>query len=234
MRPLIGITCYVERARWNDWDAEAALIPYTYVTAVERAGGRVVMLPPSEEGVEETLHALDGIIFSGGADLDSRMYQAQPHEQAGPFRADRDRSEQALMEAAFERGIPMLAICRGMQLLNVIKGGDLEQHLPDRTDGSHTAVGSFAQHGIEIAGDSRLAEIVGAHGPVESHHHQAPNRVGADLRAVAWAPDGTIEAVEDADSNFCLGVLWHPEEGRDRALFEALVHEASIYAKERR
>ncbi|MQB00906.1 MAG: gamma-glutamyl-gamma-aminobutyrate hydrolase family protein [Actinobacteria bacterium] len=234
MRPLIGVTAYVERARWNDWDVDAALVPLTYVSAIEHAGGRPLIVPPSDEGVDETLDALDGIIFSGGADLDPGLYGARPHPETGSVRPDRDRSETALMEGALERGLPMLAICRGMQLLNVVKGGDLEQHLPDRTDASHTAVGEFTHHDIEIDAGSRLGGIVGDRRPVPSHHHQAPGRVGGGLRVVAKAPDETIEAVEDPAAAFCVGVLWHPEEGEDRALFEALVQEATIYAKERR
>lgn len=234
MRPLIGVTGYVERARWSDWDTPAALVPFTYVTAVEHAGGRPLIVPPSNEGVDETLDVLDGIIFSGGADLDPTLYDSQPHPETGSARPDRDRSETALMEGAFQRGLPMLAICRGMQLLNVVKGGDLEQHVPDRTDESHTAVGAFIRHDIEIDPDSRLAGIVGDRQLVPSHHHQAPRRVGDGLKVVARAPDDTIEAVEDPNAGFIVGVLWHPEEGEDRALFEALVQEATIYAKERR
>jgi putative glutamine amidotransferase len=230
MRPLIGITCYVERARWNDWDTPAALIPHTYVRAVEQAGGRPVILPPSDEGVDETLDALDGIIFAGGADVDPQLYDADRHPDTVGIRPDRDRSESALMEGAFKRGVPMLAICRGMQLLNVLKGGDLEQHLPDRTDQPHSDIGGFARHDVDIVNGSKLCEVLGNRQMVPSHHHQAPKRIGEGLIPVAKAPDGTIEAIEDAEATFTLGVLWHPEEGEDRALFEALVAEAKTYA----
>jgi putative glutamine amidotransferase len=233
MRPLIGITSYVEQARWSDWDTPAALIPHSYVRSVEQAGGRPLIVPPSDEAVAETLDALHGIVFSGGADLDPRVYGANRHPETGVLREDRDRSETALMRGTFDRAMPMLAICRGMQLLNVIRGGDLEQHLPDRTNDPHSAPGEFIRHDIDIEDGSRLSAILGARSMVPSHHHQAPRRIGEGLHAVARAPDDTIEAVEDPASTFCVGVLWHPEEGEDRALFEALVNEATIYAKER-
>ena len=233
MRPLIGVTTYVERARWNDWDTPAALVPLAYVTSVEAAGGRPVLIPPSDEGVDETLDALHGIVFSGGADLDPGLYDADHHPETVVVRPDRDRSEMALMQGAMERRLPMLAICRGMQLLNVAKGGDLEQHLPDRTDDEHTATGAFHRHDIDIEPDSKLAGLLGDRQLVPSHHHQAPARIGDGLRVVARAPDDTIEGIEDPDAVFCIGVLWHPEEGEDKKLFEALVHEATIYAKER-
>jgi putative glutamine amidotransferase len=225
MRPLIGITSYVEQARWGEWDTLAAMIPHSYVKAVERAGGRPMIVPPD---------ALDGIIFSGGADVDPKLYDADPHPETGVVREDRDRSEAALMKGAFERGMPMLAICRGMQLLNVVRRGDLEQHLPDRTSEPHSATGEFTRHDIEIEDGSRLGAILGDRQMVPSHHHQAPARIGEGLRPVVRAPDDTIEAVEDPAAPFCMGVLWHPEEGEDRALFEALVHDAAIYARERK
>ena len=234
MRPLIGITCYVERARWSDWDTPAALIPHSYVRAVEHAAGRPLIVPPSDEDVAETLDALDGIVFSGGADIDPRLYDAARHPETGVVREDRDRSETALMKGAIDRAMPMLAICRGMQLLNVVRGGDLEQHLPDRTSEPHSAPGEFTRHDIDIKDGSQLSAILGDRSKVPSHHHQAPNRIGEGLRPVAWAPDDTIEAVEDPGMTFCMGVLWHPEEEEDRALFEALVNEAAIQAKERR
>jgi putative glutamine amidotransferase len=234
MRPLISITSYVEQAQWLDWDTPAALIPHTYVRAVQRSGGRPVILPPSDDGVEETLDALDGIIFSGGADIEPSLYEAEPHPKTVVVRPDRDRSETALMKGAMERGMPMLAICRGMQLLNVVKGGDLEQHIPDRTGEEHTAPGDFRRHDVHIVDGSKLCSVLGDRQNVPSHHHQAPGRIGEGLTAVAKASDDTIEAIEDPDAKFSVGVLWHPEEGEDRALFEALVAEAADYARERR
>jgi putative glutamine amidotransferase len=234
MRPLIGITCYVERARWSDWDTSAALVPHSYVRATERAGGRPLIVPPSDGGVVETLEALDGIVFSGGADVDPGLYDEERHPETVVTRRDRDRSEIALMKGALTRGMPLLAICRGMQLLNIVKGGHLEQHVPDRTGEPHTVPGGFRRHEVDIVESSRLRQIIGDRQTVSSHHHQAPRDIGAGLRVVATAPDDTVEGIEDPEATFCLGVLWHPEEGEDRALFEALVDEATIYAKERR
>ena len=204
MRPLIGITCYVEQARWSDWDTPTALIPYTYVRAVEHAAGRPMIVPPSDEAITETLNALHGIVFSGGADLDPHLYDTDRHPETVVVREDRDRSEAALMKEALERGMPMLAICRGMQLLNVVRGGDLEQHLPDRTNEPHSAPGEFTHHDIDIEDGSRLRAMLGDRQMVPSHHHQAPRLIGEGLRAVARAPDDTIEGVEDPAATFCV------------------------------
>ena len=132
MRPVIGITTYVEPASWGQWNLPAALIPYAYVRGVESAGGRALLVPPSEDGIEETLDALDGVLFSGGGDLDPAFYGADAHEQTAGVRADRDSAELALLQAALSRDMPVLAICRGSQVLNVARGGDLvleTQHL---------------------------------------------------------------------------------------------------------
>ncbi|MFN2488676.1 MAG: gamma-glutamyl-gamma-aminobutyrate hydrolase family protein [Actinomycetota bacterium] len=227
--PVIGITCYVEEASWTVWRGPAALIPLTYVRAVEAAGGRPVLVPPSPVAVDETLAALDGIIFSGGADLDPQLYGAERHRETTGMRPDRDRSELPLLEAALERDVPVLAICRGMQLLNVAKGGELRQHLDDGRDGvvHRRSPGVFARHEVSIAADSSLAGLLGDRPMVLSHHHQAPDRLGRGLEAVAWAEDDTIEGIEDPSRAFAVGILWHPEEGEDRALFEALVKRAS-------
>lgn len=235
MRPIVGISSYVERAEWGPWAAPAVLVPLTYVRAVDAAGGRPLVVPPMVDAVEETLDALDGIIFSGGADLDPDVYGAPRHSETTGLRPDRDAAEMDLMKAALERNMPMLAVCRGMQVLNVARGGDLEQHLPDRTgDELHRqALGAFSRHDLDIKPESRLGSIIGDRSMVASHHHQAPGRLGEGLVAVARAPDKTVEAIEDTDARLALGVLWHPEEGEDGALFEALVHEATIYRKER-
>jgi putative glutamine amidotransferase len=235
-RPLIGITSYApEEVRTGVWVFAAALVPATYVEAIERAGGRPLIVPPIEEGVEETLDALDGILFSGGEDLHPAHYGAERHPETKGVHEARDRAELALLKAALERDMPVLAVCRGSQVLNVGLGGDLVQHLPEvvgHDEHRHTP-GTFADHGVKVEPESRLASLVGAETAVKSHHHQGYGRLGEGLREVAWAEDGTVEALEDPARRFALGVLWHPEEGEDRALFEALVEEARIYREER-
>lgn len=236
MRPVVGITSYAEQARWGQWDLPAALIPLAYVSAVEKAGGRPLLVPPSEEGVEETLDALDGLILSGGGDLDPAVYDAEPHPATSGVRSERDRAELALLEAALARDMPVLAVCRGSQVLNVSRGGDLVQHLPEVVgDEKHKETpGAFSEHGVEVNAESRLAALVGERTSVKSSHHQGFGRIGDGLVVTARAEDGTIEGVEDPSHRFALGVLWHPEEGEDAALFRALVEEARAYRAERR
>lgn len=235
MRPVIGITAYADRVKWGVWDVPAAVIPLSYVRAIEHAGGRPLLVPPSEEGVDETLDALDGLVFSGGSDLDPDLYGAAPHPATDGVRPDRDRAELALLEAALARDMPVLAVCRGMEVLNVVRGGDLVQHLPDILGDErhrHTP-GVFADHDVELQAGSRLQKLLGDRAPVKSHHHQGVGRLGEGLADVAWADDGTVEGIEDRSRRFVLGVLWHPEEGEDFALFRALVDEARAYREER-
>jgi putative glutamine amidotransferase len=229
----VGITTYVEPASWGHWQLDAALIPYMYVQAIERAGGTPLLVPPVEDGVEEILDALDGLLLSGGADLDPESYGAEPHPETSGTRPARDRAELTLLEGALARDLPVLAVCRGSQVLNVARGGDLVQHLPDVVGGEqHREVsGVFSEHPVRVDPSSKLGAV---EGPVMSHHHQGFGRLGEGLREVAWADDGTIEAVEDPDRRFAVGVLWHPEAGEDARLFEALVAEAARYREERR
>ena len=234
-RPVIGITTYAETAKWGVWDAPVALLPLSYVDAVSRAGGRPLLVPPSEDGIEETLDALDGLLFSGGSDLDPTTYGAEPHPATSGVRPERDRAELALMEAALARDLPILAVCRGMEVLNVAKGGDLVQHVPDVVGNErhrHTP-GVFADHDVDLRDGSRLERVLGDRAPVKSHHHQGVGRIGAGLVEVARADDGIVEGIEDPSRRFALGVLWHPEEGEDFALFRELVEEARRYREER-
>lgn len=232
-KPVVGITTYVTPAKWSYWNREAALIPAEYVQAVERAGGRPLLVPPSEEGIDETLDALDGLIFSGGTDLDPDLYGQEPHPETYGVRPARDHAELALLTAALERDMPVLAICRGSQVLNIARGGDLVQHLPDVVgDEKHKHTpGTFADHDVTVEAQTLLGSLLGEHAPVKSHHHQGFGRLGDGLQATARAEDGTIEAVEATDRRFAVGVLWHPEAGEDMKLFEALVEEAAQYAK---
>ena len=222
-------------ARFGAWELETALVPASYVKAIERAGARPVLVPPSEDAVDETLDALDGLIFSGGSDLDPETYGAEPHPELGDVVRVRDEAELALLSAALERDMPVLAICRGSQVLNVARGGDLVQHLPEVVgDEKHKHTpGVFADHDIEIEPGTRLASLLGDRTPVKSHHHQAFGRLGEGLVESAWAEDGTVEAVEDPSRRFAVGVLWHPEAGEDMKLFEELVREASEYRTSR-
>jgi len=235
-RPLIGITSYAETARWGVWEEPAALIPLAYVKAVEAAGGRALVVPPSDDAIAETLGALDGLLLSGGSDIDPDAYGAEPHPETNGTRPDRDRAEIKLLQAALERDMPVLAICRGSQVLNVAKGGNLVQHLPEIVgDDKHKHTpGVFADHDVDLEAGTRIQRILGDRAPVKSHHHQGYDHLGEGLVAAARAEDGTVEALEDPGRRFAVGVLWHPEAGEDFALFEELVREARAYREHRR
>jgi putative glutamine amidotransferase len=231
-RPVIGITAYAEPSvRWGVWDVPAAVIPLAYVRMVEAARGRALLVPPSEEGIDETLDALDGVLFSGGSDIDPTEYGHELHPETSGLRPERDHGELALLRAALERDMPVLAVCRGSQVLNVARGGDLVQHLPERlgSDRHNHTPGVFSDHDIRIDAASGLGTALGERAPVKSHHHQGIGRIGEGLHAVAWADDGTTEGIEDPGRRFALGVLWHPEAGEDGALFDALVAAAAEY-----
>ena len=224
-KPLIGITTYVEPASWSYWNEEAALIPYDYVRAVEKAGGRALLVPPDDEGNEEVLDALDGLVFSGGGDLTPETYGAEADPATKGTNPERDRGELALLNAALARDLPVLAICRGIQVLNVARGGEIVQHLPDVLghEEHREVVGEWSEHTVRVDPSSRLEEVKGS---VKSHHHQGLGRIGEGLREVAWAEDGVVEAVEDPDKPFVVGVLWHPEVSEDQRLFDQLVEAA--------
>jgi putative glutamine amidotransferase len=236
MRPLIGITAYAEDVRWGVWTEEAALIPLSYVRAVDHAGGRPLVVPPSEDGLDETLGVLDGLILSGGGDLDPALYGADAHPETDAPRPERDHAELRLLEAALERDMPVLAVCRGSQLLNVALGGDLVQHLPEQVghEQHKHQPGQFSDHEVRLDPASRVGTLLGEHAPVKSHHHQGYGRLGNGLREAGWADDGTVEALEAPEKRFAVGVLWHPEEGEDFALFRALVDEARAFREARR
>jgi putative glutamine amidotransferase len=231
MRPLVGITSDDEPVAWGAWNVEAVLVPSAYVRAVERAGGRALVVPPAEVGLDETLDALDGLVFSGGGDIHPEVYGADAHEATRGVNPKRDEAELALLRGALDRDMPVLAVCRGSQVLNIALGGDLVQHLPEVVGHDrhlHTP-GEFADHDVRLEPESRVGAILGDRAPVKSHHHQSFGRLGAGLRETAWADDGTVEAIEDPSRRFALGVLWHPEEGEDLALFDTLVEEARRY-----
>jgi len=236
LKPLIGITTYLTPARWGYWDLDAALVPADYVRAVDRAGGRPLLVPPAGDAVAETLAPLGGLVLSGGSDLDPSLYGAEAHPETFGVCPDRDRAELALLQEALARDLPVLGICRGSQVLNVARGGDLQQHLPEPLGGEHKhdPPGVFIEHGVTVEPGTKLAEITGGELSVQSHHHQGFGRLGQGLVATAYADDGTVEALEDPSRPFAIGVLWHPEAGERLELFEALVAAARRYDESRR
>jgi putative glutamine amidotransferase len=241
MRPLIGVTtsemrrgeAATLRRHGEPPQAEMAL-GLTYMRAIERAGGVPVVLPPLEAGAMATLlDRLDGVCLSGGPDLDPAAYGARAHELLGPTEPSLDRFELELACAADARGLPLLGVCRGAQALNVARGGTLHQHLEGHRQ---TEFASLTTHAVRLAQRSRVARTLGTSATeVNTFHHQAVDRLGSNLRASGWAPDGTIEAIEDPRHPFFLGVQWHAETLIDLpcqlALFEALVVAASWRAR---
>ncbi len=245
MTPVIGITTYDVEASWGPWTAPTALLPYFYVNAVRRSGGRVVMLPPGGDDHEAgaTVAGLDGLVVSGGPDVDPVRYGADRHPRTQPPVPVRDEWDLALTGSALARGVPLLSICRGMQVLNVCRGGTLHQHVPDLVGHDRHAgpQAGYGRHKVRVSPGSMLAGILTeeVHFDVPTHHHQAVDLVGEGLTAVAWEEDGTVEAVEAGPSElggvsgFVLGVQWHPERGDDMRLFTALVGAATERAAAR-
>jgi len=229
LRPVVGLTAYVDQARWGVWEAEATVLHQSYVDRVVGAGGLPLVVPPYAEGATDVLGRLDALVVAGGPDVDPRRYGDEVHPRTGPARVARDEAELVLLRESMARGIPVLGICRGMQLLNVACGGTLSQHLPDAVghEGHQPAPGVFGSHPVEVAEGSLLAKALGAREvEVASYHHQGIDRVGEGLRPVAWAPDDSVEGVERTVPGFVVGVLWHPEETGDDSLFAALVRAA--------
>jgi putative glutamine amidotransferase len=250
MAPVIGIATYDHEATWRNWTARAALLPYSYVDAVRKSGGRPVLLPPggTEEEAGAAVAGVDGLIVAGGPDVDPARYGAARHPQTQPPVPVRDAWDLAVTGSALRLGVPLLAICRGMQVLNICRGGTLHQHVPDlvghaRHEGSAVGYGS---HKVRVSPGSMLAGILAsqdadgffevpedAYHDVPTHHHQAVNLLGDGLQAVAWEQDGLIEAVEagpsalDRFSGFVLGLQWHPEQGDDLRVFGALIAAAA-------
>lgn len=235
-RPVVGVTTYVTNARWGYWDAEAALIPFDYVQKIERAGGRALLIPPSTDGVEVTLDAVDAIVFTGGSDIDPELYGEHVHPQTFGISRMRDDAELALLRVALERDMPVLGVCRGIQLLNVGMGGDLLQHVPEvvgHEGHKNDPPGQFIQHEVEIEPGTRLGDMLGTRTRVMSHHHQGVRTLAPGLVETAHADDGLLEAVEAPEKRFAVGVQWHPEAGEDSRLFDALVSEAARYRIEK-
>ncbi|WP_220140314.1 gamma-glutamyl-gamma-aminobutyrate hydrolase family protein [Kitasatospora acidiphila] len=226
--PLVGITSYLEPATWGGWERSAALIPQQYVDAVTAAGGTAVLLPAQPgEAPHRLLNRLDALVVSGGPDVDPARYGSEPHPRTGAPQSLRDSWELALLRGAIDNDLPVLAVCRGMQVLNVAFGGTLLQHLPDRVgDETHQiALGEFYRRTVTVQSGSKLGAILGERPEVLCYHHQAVDRIGTGLRPVAWSEDGTVEGLELPDARFALGVQWHPEaDPTDGRLFRALVN----------
>ncbi|CAN5590576.1 gamma-glutamyl-gamma-aminobutyrate hydrolase [soil metagenome] len=227
-RPVIGVTAYVEQARWGTWDTLVTLLPHRYVTKLEVAGARAVLLPPASHGAAEVVRRLDALVIAGGGDIDPARYGAEAHPETAGIRPDRDAGEFAVLDAALHHDLPVLGICRGMQLLTVAHGGTLHQHLPEVVghDGHRVAPGVYAGHDVRLQPGSLAHQVLGGQASAPSYHHQGVADPGS-LRATGWASDDSIEVVEDPAREFCVGVLWHPEAGNDPRLFDALVAKAT-------
>jgi putative glutamine amidotransferase len=238
-RPRIGTCTALERARWTVWDREALLLSRAYIDAVQAAGAVALMVPPDpwvEQHPDDVLEGLDGLVLTGGADIDPSTYGAERHPKTVNTRPDRDRAEIALALRALERDLPVLGICRGMQLLNVALGGTLIQHLPD--DVGHTdhrrSLGSFdnADHDVRLAPGSLAARAAGEtlHA-TKSHHHQGVDRLGDGLEASGWSVlDDLVEAIEVPSARWALGVQWHPEADARSGVIAAFAAEAGRVA----
>ena len=231
---VVGVSCYFEPARWGAWELPAALLPAWYVDLLHAAGATIVLLPPENDA--RALDRLDGLVLVGGADVDAARYGAEPHETADVPRTTRDESELALYRRARELGMPVLGICRGLQVMAVAHGGSLVQNLPD-VEGSivhRERPGAFVDHGARFEAGSLAAAVFGTEPlVVNSSHHQSVDSPG-DLTVTGWAPDGTIETCEDPTTDFCLGVQWHPEHPDRRSvdlpLVESFVAAAARYS----
>ncbi|HTU84922.1 MAG TPA: gamma-glutamyl-gamma-aminobutyrate hydrolase family protein [Solirubrobacteraceae bacterium] len=237
-RPVIGICTVLTRARWGVWERDAALLAFSYIAAIQRAGGLALMLPPDghfEQAPDEVLDLLDGLILAGGNDIDPACYGADPHPETVHTVPERDRAELALVRRAVARDLPVLGICRGMQLINVAFGGTLSQHLPEELghEEHRRTPGSFdgADHDVRLTPDSLAARAAGevVHG-TKSHHHQGVEAIGAGLEVTGHSVlDDLPEAIEAPDRRFVLGVQWHPEADERSRIVGALVEHAAEY-----
>ncbi len=225
-RPRIGITTYLETAAHGVWQHEAAVLPRTYVDVVVRVGGSPLLLPPVDPVDPDVVGALDGLVLSGGGDVVPARYGAAPHPRTGRTSAVRDAAEETLLRAALARDVPVLGVCRGMQVLNVVLGGTLVQHLPEVVghDGHRPGPATFGRTRVRLDADSLVGRLLGDDVEVDCSHHQAVDVLSPELVAVGRADDGTVEAVELRGPRFAVGVQWHPEvDGDDCRLFQALV-----------
>ena len=231
-KPLIGITTYREQSRWGVWDEPADVLHAVYARSIEAAGGVAVLLPPSDaDAALSVVRRLDALVIAGGADVDPQRYGAEPHQSTSGWRPDRDAWELALLDAAWDAGLPVLGICRGMQVMAVHGGGSLEQHVPDLvgTDQHSPGGAEFGEIAVDVIPGTRLAAAIGDRAEVASHHHQSV-REHPGFVVSARAVDGTLEAIEREDRPFWLAVQWHPETREDSGLFQGLVDAAKSRA----
>jgi putative glutamine amidotransferase len=229
-RPVIALTTYLEPARWGAWETRAALLHEQYCAMVGSVGARAVLLPPDADEDGAVLDRVDALVLTGGADVDPARYGADPHDTTDVPRSDRDAAETRLYLAARDRDLPVLGICRGLQIMAVASGGTLHQHLPDLVgDTRHRpGPGRFADHAATFAEGSLVADILGTTSmTVNSSHHQCVADAGS-LTVTGWADDGTVEACEDPTGRFVLGVQWHPEYTDDARLLAALATAAAL------
>ncbi len=239
MTPVIGLSTGLERARWGPWDMQAHVLARSYSDAVQAAGGLAVLLPPdpaASEDAEPWLDLLDGLVITGGADVDPEAYGAEPDPLTVGTVPERDAFEIALARGALERDLPLLGVCRGMQIMNVARGGTLIQHLPDSVghEDHRRTMGTFdnADHDVRLAGGSLAERVVGeALHATKSHHHQAVDALGEGLVASGWSVlDDLVEAIEVPEARWALGVQWHPEADPRSPLIPALVEKARARA----
>ncbi|WP_439377678.1 gamma-glutamyl-gamma-aminobutyrate hydrolase family protein [Amycolatopsis lexingtonensis] len=223
-KPVIGLTSYLEPAKFGVWETEAVLLHRVYVDCVVAAGGIPVLLPPVSGAHEQLMSTVDGLVLTGGADVEPQRYGQEPHATTYT-RPDRDAFEFGLFAAARRQGKPVLGVCRGLQVMSVALGGTLVQHLPEAagTTEHQPAPATFGRGTVTLAEGSRAGAILGQETKTLCYHHQAIDRLGTGLEAVGWAADGTVEAAE-VPGEFALGVQWHPEQDSDDVrLFQALV-----------
>ena len=233
--PRVGLTTYRETAAWGVWDEPADLLPTNYADSVAAAGAVPLLLPPvlpeSEPAADAVLDGVHGLLIAGGADVDPARYDAGRDAHSGPARPDRDAWEIMLTRLALGRGMPLLAICRGMQVLNVALGGTLIQHLPDAvgSDLHCPAVGVHGRHDVRLASATLVGSAFGTHTDAATYHHQGIDRLADTLVATGWASDGVIEAVELPGDGWTVGVQWHPEVHAGLPLFSAFAAACRSY-----
>ena len=223
---VVGITAYAEAARWGDWDVPAVLLPERYVASVVASGGVPVLLPPQPALVSQVVPRLDALVIAGGPDVDPSRYGAERGPHTAWPRVARDAAELDVVAAATAGRVPLLGVCRGMQVMNVARGGSLVQHLPDVVGHEDHAPGRgvYGRHQVTIEPGTRTAAALGLEkADVPTYHHQGLDRIGAGLVVTGWADDGTVEAVEDPSLPFFVGLQWHPEVGEDLTIFASLV-----------